>query len=111
MAGESRSGSRNRRRLLSTLAGPSLTVVAGLCAGAMGVWAQSQVTASRLGDHERRIETLEQSGRQSGGDTVQMKSDIAVLKERVDTIKEDTTEIRRKLDALIGQDRTGRAPR
>jgi septal ring factor EnvC (AmiA/AmiB activator) len=101
----------NRRRLISVLAGPMLTIAAGLSAGAVGVWAQSQVTASRLGDHERRIETLEQSGRQSGGDAAQMKSDIAVLKERVDTIKEDTSEIRRKLDALIEQGRTGRALR
>jgi hypothetical protein len=101
----------NGRRLFSALAGPVLTVAAGLLAGAVGVWAQSEVTASRLGDHERRIETLEEIGRQSGGDAVQMKSDIAVLKERVDTIKEDTTEIRRKLDALVEQDRTARAPR
>jgi hypothetical protein len=102
----------NGRRLLSAFAGPLLTIAAGLCAGAVGVWAQSEVTASRLGDHERRIETLEESGRQSGGDAAQMKSDVAVLKERVDTIKEDTSEIRRKLDALIGQNlRTGSAPR
>ncbi len=107
----SETGNGNGRRVLSALAGPALTIAAGISAGAVGVWAQSQVTASRLGDHERRIETLEQSGRQSDGDTAQMKSDVAVLKERVDTIKEDTSEIRRKLDALIEQDGAGRAPR
>jgi hypothetical protein len=100
MAGETNG---NGRRLLSALAGPVLTTVAGLLAGAVGVWAQSQVTSSRLGDHERRIESLEQNGRQSGGDAVQMKADVAVLKERVDTIKQDTSDIKAKLDALIEQ--------
>ena len=100
----------NGRRLASALAGPALTIVAGLSAGAVGVWAQSQVTTSRLGDHERRIETLEQGGRESGGDVTQMKADVAVLKERVDTIKQDTSEIRQKLDALIEQQLRGRAP-
>ena len=86
-------------------------VTAAEPAGAVGVWAQSQVTASRLGDHERRIETLEQGGRQSGGDVSQMKADVAVLKERVDTIKQDTSDIKEKLDAIIEQQlRGGRTP-
>jgi septal ring factor EnvC (AmiA/AmiB activator) len=110
MASEPTNG--NGRKLVSALAGPVLTVVAGLSAGAVGVWAQSQVTTSRLGDHERRIETLEQGGRESGGDVTQMKADVAVLKERVDTIKQDTSEIRQKLDALIEQQlRAGRTSR
>jgi len=99
----------NGRRIVSVLAGPALTIAAGLSAGAVGVWAQSQVTQSRLGDHERRIESLEQGGRQSGDDVAQMRADVAVLKERVDTIKQDTSDIRQKLEALIEQQLRGRA--
>jgi len=91
----------NGRRLLLSFAGPAFTVIAGLAAGAVGVWAQSQVTRSEIADHDRRIQSIEQSGRQSGFDVFQMKADIAVLKERVDTIKQDTSAIKQKLDAII----------
>src|SRR6185503_14055223 len=89
------------RRVLVAFAGPAFTVVAGLAAGAVGVWAQSQVIRSDIADHDRRIQSLEQSDRQSGSDLSQMKSDVAVLKERVDTIRNDTGEIKAKLDAII----------
>jgi len=111
MAIEAGNANGNGRRLISAAAGPVLTIAAGLSAGAVGVWAQSEVTVSRLGDHERRIETLEQTGRQTDGDAAQTKADIAVLKERVDTIKQDTTAIKGKLDAIIEQQlRAGRTP-
>ena len=89
------------RKLAGSVAGPVFMVIAGLAAGAVGVWAQSEVTQSEIADHARRIQTLEQTERQSGSDVSEMKADVAVLKERVDTIKQDTSDIKRKLDAII----------
>jgi len=94
-------GNGNGRRLVGSVAGPAFTVIAGLAAGAVGVWAQSEVTQSEIADHDRRIQTLEQTERKSGSDVSDMKADVAVLKERVDTIKQDTSDIKRKLDAII----------
>jgi len=91
----------NGRRLILSFAGPAFTIVAGLAAGAVGVWAQSQVTRSEIAAHDRRIQFLEQTERQSGSDVSQMKSDVAVLKERIDNIKQDTSDIKQKLDAII----------
>jgi len=56
-------GNGNGRRLVGSLAGPAFTVIAGLAAGAVGVWAQSEVTQSEIADHDRRIQTLEQTER------------------------------------------------
>src|SRR5262245_21314922 len=93
----------NRKKLASLLAAPAFTVLAGLLAGAVGVWAQSQVTRSEIADHDRRIHELEESGRESGSDVSRMMLDVAVLKERVDTIKQDTADIKLKLDAIIDE--------
>lgn len=107
MADQNGNGKAVYRDFLARLA---VGVVMGIGGGALAAWADGQRIQSQIIDHERRLNSIEDRAAETTRDAGEMHSDVAVLKEGVETLKQDTRDIKQKLDELI-RSQLNRQPR